>query len=103
MAKSNKNENDFTEFDDQEQPKKGKAGQAAKVVHFEEWRMERVAVGDDSRLEKLKKVRENVKITDEEADTLNSKALSPGAINPIMYLKPGEQSSFDIPKPEKSR
>jgi hypothetical protein len=38
-------------------------------------------------LEKLKKIRGNVKITEEEAETLNAGATSPGAVNPIMYFK----------------
>lgn len=53
---------------------------------YEEWRMERK--GD--KMEKLKLVRKNVKITEAEAETLNAGASSPGAINPIMYFLPGE-------------
>lgn len=54
-----------------------------KAVVYEEWRMELVG----KELQKLKKVRSNVKITEEEAETLNVGATSPGAVNPIMYFK----------------
>jgi len=57
--------------------------EAKEVVTYEEWRMERV--GDS--LQKLKLVRKGIKITDEEAETLNAGAKSPGAVNPIMYFK----------------
>lgn len=55
-----------------------------KPVMYEQWRMEAV----NGKLEKLKMLRSNVKITDEEAEILNAGATSPGAVNPIMYLKP---------------
>lgn len=54
-----------------------------KPIMYEQWRMELV----NGKLEKLKMLRSNVKITEEEADTLNAGAESPGAVNPIMYLK----------------
>lgn len=53
-------------------------------IMYEQWRMELV----NGKLEKLKMLRGNVKITEEEADILNAGATSPGAVNPIMYLKP---------------
>jgi hypothetical protein len=58
---------------------------AEKKAGYEEWRMERTGTGE---LVKLKRVREGVKITEAEAETLNAGATSPGAVNPIMYLKP---------------
>ncbi|MDF2189295.1 hypothetical protein [Paraflavitalea sp. CAU 1676] len=53
---------------------------------YEEWRMERV----NGKLEKLKLVRKNVKISEKEAEALNSAASGPEATNPVMYLKSEE-------------
>jgi hypothetical protein len=53
-------------------------------LHYQEWRMERTADG----LEKLKLLRPCVKITDEEAETLNAGAQSSPAGNIIMYFLP---------------
>lgn len=54
------------------------------VATYEEWRMER----SNGVLVKLKKVRSNVNITEQEAEILNSGANSNGAVNPIMYFLP---------------
>jgi hypothetical protein len=53
-------------------------------VGYEEWRME----WQSGQVQKLKKLRTNVKITEGEAETLNAGAASPGSVNPIMYFKP---------------
>lgn len=55
---------------------------------FEEWRMERT----NGQLSKLKLLRKNIKISQAEADVLNSGAESPGSVNPIMYIKSGENA-----------
>lgn len=51
---------------------------------YEEWRMEWAG----EKLEKLKKLRDNVKISEAEAETLNAGASAKGSYNPIMYIKP---------------
>lgn len=50
---------------------------------FSAWRMDRV----NGRLEKLKQVRECVKISEEEAEVLNAGAEGSPSANPVMYFK----------------
>lgn len=78
--------------DDEEEPetKPAKKDAKAKGDHYEEWRCEIVKGADGSRkVEKLRKLRPCVKITDEEADTLNASAKdTPHESHVIMYFKP---------------
>jgi hypothetical protein len=69
--------------------KKEKASSTNVSPHYEEWRMERV-LGENGKpkMQKLKKIRDCVKITEEEAGTLNMGAESNGSVNPIMYFLP---------------
>jgi hypothetical protein len=76
-------------------PKEKQQGgdKAPAAIHYEEWRMEKKIVNDKNvMMEKLKKLRDCVKISDEEAEVLNEGAKSPSSINPIMYFKPGKAS-----------
>jgi hypothetical protein len=75
-------------------PKEKQQGgdKAPAAIHYEEWRMEKKIVGKEVVMEKLKKLRDCVKISDEEAEVLNEGAKSPSSINPIMYFKPGKAS-----------
>jgi hypothetical protein len=65
----------------------------SEVVGFEEWRCEVKVSGEGNNVrkevEKVKRLRANVKITDEEAETLNRGAKdSPRTDYVIMYFKP---------------
>lgn len=62
----------------------------ASTGHYEEWRCE-IKVGEDKKrtAEKVKLMRPKVKISDEEAETLNNGALnSPRQDYVLMYFKP---------------
>jgi hypothetical protein len=64
-----------------------------KVTGYEEWRCEIKLEGEGDKkkkvVEKVKRLRENVKITDTEAETLNRGAKdSPRQDYVIMYFKP---------------
>ena len=66
------------------------APKGKKAVGFEEWRCEIKLKGDGKKeVEKVKRLRASVKITDEEAETLNRGAKdSPRQDFVIMYFKP---------------
>lgn len=70
-------------------PEIGKKG-SKKVTGYEEWRCEIKYKGEgEKEVEKVKRLRENVKITDEEAEVLNRGAKdSPRQDYIIMYFKP---------------
>jgi len=88
--------NEVQKSEDAEHPKKKEAPskqttqkKAAKTdpKHYEEWMVEI----KEGKASKLKKLRDNVKISDEEADTLNHGALGQGnASRHVMYFKPGQ-------------
>jgi len=100
MAKKKTDEADNTAFELSTETinEPGKPLNKAGQMIFEEWRMERVRKGSDAndkpvfQMQKLKMIRGNVKITQETADTLNAGASSPDAVNPIMYLLPGQDA-----------
>lgn len=76
----------------QTETKASKKG-AKEVTGYEEWRCEIKLSGEGNKVkkevEKVKILRKNVKITDEEAETLNSGAKdSPRQDYVIMYFKP---------------
>lgn len=92
MAKGNKaaatQDNVADELSENSTGKKAK-----KVTGYEEWRCEIKQSGEGDKkkkeIEKVKRLRENVKITDEEAETLNRGAKdSPRQDFVIMYFKP---------------
>lgn len=83
MAKKQKDV--VEETTETKQPEGGKA-------RYEMWRMEWVTKDGKKVLQKLKMERNNVLITQEQADTLNSGAQSTDAINSIMYFLPGQDA-----------